>query len=482
MIAPQFAALGLAEPLCRALEAAGYETPTPIQTASIPKVLTGRDLLGLAQTGTGKTAAFCLPILQRLAQNPKKPVPRSMRALILAPTRELALQIAEGMAKYGKFAKLRHTTIFGGVGQGPQVKAMSGGLDIVVATPGRLLDLVEQRLVRLDSVECLVLDEADRMFDMGFIRDVRRIVKLTPKQGRQSLLFSATMPKEIEHLAMEVLSDPDRVAVTPEVVTVERIDQRLYHVPTAAKRGLLSDLLADNDMRRVIVFTRTKHGANRVAEQLEKGGIAAAAIHGNKSQGARQRALSSFRDGSLRVLVATDIAARGIDVPEISHVVNYDLPVEPESYVHRIGRTARAGAEGISISFCDASERGALKQIERLIKRPLPVVGKIDAKPSDEIGGTHERADSGPDRFSRQRQGQKKPNRSGNSPNGNGRHKKPSGSAPRKADAGNRRGGVPTAGPAALAAAVSARDASGGGATMKRRDGSASRHSDSTSA
>ncbi|WP_328839062.1 DEAD/DEAH box helicase [Methylobrevis albus] len=384
MTIDHFDALGLSEPLRRALAAHGYETPTPIQAQAIPTVLTGRDLLGLAQTGTGKTAAFALPILDHLANDPKRAAPKSMRALILAPTRELVVQIAESFGKYGKFTRLRHTTIFGGVGQGPQVKALSQGIDIVVATPGRLLDLIEQRLVRLDAVERLVLDEADRMFDMGFIRDVRRIVKLMPKE-RQSLLFSATMPKEVEHLAMEVLRDPVRVAVTPQVITVEKIDQRLYHVPTAAKRGLLSDLLADPAMSRVIVFTRTKHGANRVSEQLEKSGVNAAAIHGNKSQGARQRALQGFRDGEVRVLVATDLAARGIDVPEISHVVNYDLPVEPESYVHRIGRTARAGAEGIAISFCDPSERGALKAIERLNKRPLTVVGQIAASPEDRM-------------------------------------------------------------------------------------------------
>ncbi|ODN70786.1 DEAD/DEAH box helicase [Methylobrevis pamukkalensis] len=437
-----FSALGLSEPLCRALADSGYVTPTPIQTQAIPKVLTGRDLLGLAQTGTGKTAAFALPLLDLLAANPKRPTARSMRALILAPTRELVVQIAESIGKYSQHTRTRHTTIFGGVGQGPQVKAMSQGMDIVVATPGRLLDLVEQRLVRLDSIEFLILDEADRMFDMGFIRDVRRIVKLAPKEGRQSLLFSATMPKEIEHLAMEVLRDPDRVAVTPQVVTVERIDQRLYFVPTAAKRSLLADLLADAAYSRVIVFTRTKHGANRVAEQLEKGGVVASAIHGNKSQGARQRALQGFRDGEVRVLVATDLAARGIDVPEVSHVINYDLPVEPESYVHRIGRTARAGAEGIAISFCDGSERSALKAIERLTKRPLTVVGNVEASPEDRA--RHEHSDVRAPRGGRPQQ-----NRSGKPSS----HGKPSGHGQSRPSHQPAPGG-----PAALAAAVAGRE------------------------
>jgi ATP-dependent RNA helicase RhlE len=368
-----FADLGVAEPLIRALGDAGYTHPTPIQAQSIPALLDGRDLLGLAQTGTGKTAAFTLPILQQLAAVFEKRQPKQARALILAPTRELVVQIAKSIETYGRHLKLRHTAIFGGVNQFRQVRAMQGGVDILVATPGRLLDLMNQRHVDLRCTSLLVLDEADRMLDMGFVRDVTKIVAAMPKE-RQSLLFSATMPKSIEHLAAEILSDPVRVEVTPEVVTVDRIDQRVLHVDGKRKRELLAKLLDDADLSRVIIFTRTKHCANRVSEQLEKSGVAAEAIHGNKSQGARQRALDNFRNGKARVLVATDIAARGIDVSDITHVINYELPNEPESYVHRIGRTARAGRSGIAVSFCDAAERGHLRSIERLTKRPLTVV------------------------------------------------------------------------------------------------------------
>ena len=374
-----FSTLGIAEPLCRALNAENYTTPTPIQTQAIPLLLAGRDLLGIAQTGTGKTAAFVLPILQRLAAEPVQG-PRPIRALILAPTRELALQIGERTQAYGRHLGLRHTVILGGVGQGPQVKALGSGVDILIATPGRLLDLLGQRHARLDKVSHLVLDEADRMLDMGFIRDVRRIVGLLPK-ARQSLLFSATMPADVARLAGEMLRDPARVEVTPQTITVERIDQKVYLVETAAKRGLLTYLLADAGLKRVLVFTRTKHGANRVADHLGKAGVSADAIHGNKSQGARVRALEGFREGQVRVLVATDIAARGIDVDGITHVVNFDLPNIPESYVHRIGRTARAGADGAAISFCDASEREFLRDIEKLIRRTLPVAGRVAAQP-----------------------------------------------------------------------------------------------------
>ncbi len=367
-----FAELGIAEPICRALSAEGYETPTPIQFRSIPPLLEGRDLLGLAQTGTGKTAAFSLPILQKLANEKRKRTPRGVRALILAPTRELAIQIDESLRIYGRHLHLRHTVIFGGVNQFRQVKALSQGVDILVATPGRLLDLMNQRHVRLDETTTLVLDEADRMLDMGFVHDVKKIIAAMPR-ARQSLLFSATMPKSIESLAAEILQSPVRVEVTPEVVTVDRIEQHVLFVEQKRKRELLAKLLENADMSRVIIFTRTKHCANRVSEQLEKGGIAAEAIHGNKSQNARQKALEEFRSGRARVLVATDIAARGIDVDGITHVVNYELPNEPESYVHRIGRTARAGASGIALSFCDASERSHLKAIERLTRRPLAV-------------------------------------------------------------------------------------------------------------
>ena len=369
-----FALLGIAEPLCRALAAENYTRPTPIQTQSIPRLLEGRDLLGIAQTGTGKTAAFALPLLQKLGK-PQQPVAaRSAHALILAPTRELALQIGESFATYGRHSGLRHTVILGGVGQPQQVKAMARGVDILIATPGRLLDLVQQKHVRLDAVKHFVLDEADRMLDMGFIRDVRKIVAMLPKK-RQSLLFSATMPSDVAKLAAEMLHDPLRVDVAPEAVTVDLVEQRVHFVETAQKRALLTSLLKDPALGRVLVFTRTKHHANRVSEHLERAGVSNDALHGNKSQNARQRALERFRSGHARVLVATDIAARGIDVDGVTHVINFELPHEPESYVHRIGRTARAGNSGIAVAFCDASERPLLRDIERLTKRPLTVTG-----------------------------------------------------------------------------------------------------------
>ncbi len=368
-----FADLALAEPLLRALGAAGLVTPTPIQAEAIPALLEGRDMLGIAQTGTGKTAAFGLPLLQHLARRAEGLQPRSVRALILAPTRELAMQIDEELRKFGRFLGIRHALVFGGVGHTPQIRALEKGVDILVATPGRLLDHLDAGVVKLDRVQYLVLDEADRMLDMGFVRDVMKIVGRLPEE-RQSLLFSATMPAEVAQLSKRILKDPLRVEVTPEVVTVERIDQRLYHVPAGEKRGFLVDLLSDETMRRVIVFTRTKHGADRVAQHLSKARIETLALHGNKSQGARQKALAGFKDGSLRVLVATDIAARGIDVSDVTHVVNFDLPDEPEAYVHRIGRTARAGREGVAYSLFDAGESQRLKAIERLIRRPIPEV------------------------------------------------------------------------------------------------------------
>jgi ATP-dependent RNA helicase RhlE len=349
---PDFAALGVSEPLLRALEAENYHTPTPIQTQAIPPLLAGRDVVGIAQTGTGKTAAFALPILQRLSETPGSGGAGGARALILAPTRELAIQIAESIATYGRHLNLRHAVIFGGVGQDPQVKALARGVDILVATPGRLLDLINQRHIRLD---------------------LRKIVSTLPGQ-RQSLLFSATMPPDITKLAEDLLNRPVRVEVSPAVVTVEAIDQRVFFVDAASKRALLNALLNDQDLARVIVFTRTKHGANRVVEHLDKAGVAAEALHGNKSQSARQRALARFRSGDARVLVATDIAARGIDVDDVTHVINYELPNIPESYVHRVGRTARAGARGIALSFCDPSERTFLRDIEKLTRRPLAVV------------------------------------------------------------------------------------------------------------
>jgi ATP-dependent RNA helicase RhlE len=368
-----FADLGLSEPLLRALGVANYTHPTPIQARTIPALLRGRDVLGIAQTGTGKTAAFALPVLQQLAQQGGRAEPRSPRALVLAPTRELAVQITRSFDTYGKGLGLRLGMVIGGLGFGRQIDTLNRGVDILVATPGRLLDLVERRNVRLGQVSFLVLDEADRMFDMGFIRDVRRIVGAVAKE-RQTLLFSATMPPDIARLAQEILRNPERVEIAPQGRTVERIDQGVYFVNAASKRALLSHLLADNNLERVIVFTRTKRGANRVAEALDRGGVRSEAIHGNKSQNARQRALDSFSRGRARVLVATDLAARGIDVQGVTHVINYELPADAESYVHRIGRTARAGASGIAISFCDSSERGQLKSIERLTNRRITVL------------------------------------------------------------------------------------------------------------
>ncbi len=367
-----FSDLGLAEALCRAVAAEGYSTPTPIQTQAIPYVLNGSDLLGIAQTGTGKTAAFSLPVLHRLAANDIKPQPKAIRALILTPTRELAVQVFDSFAAYGRNLRLRRTSIFGGVGMGPQIKALGLGNDIVVATPGRLIDLVQRGFARLDHVECLVLDEADRMLDMGFIHDVRKIVSMVPYR-RQTLFFSATMPTAVAELAATMLRDPQRVEVTPQATTVERIEQRVMFVTRENKRSLLEDILRDEAVGRAIIFARTKHGANRLAEQLAKSGLAAEAIHGNKSQNARQRALSDFQAGKVRTLVATDIAARGIDVDGVTHVINYELPNEPESYVHRIGRTARAGADGVAVSFCDLDELAYLKAIEKAIRQPVPV-------------------------------------------------------------------------------------------------------------
>ncbi len=373
-----FDALGLAEPLLRVLSDTGYTNPTPIQEQSIPPQLDGRDVLGVAQTGTGKTAAFTLPILHRLCQ-PGAPRRAKKRphVLILAPTRELSIQIGDSIKAYGTYMGVSHFVVVGGVGQMPQVKALARGVDILVATPGRLLDLVAQGHVMLDQVTDFVLDEADRMLDMGFIRDVRRILGHLPAE-RRSLMFSATMPNEIQKLAADFLSDPVRVEVTPGVVTVDRIEQHVIYGDQKAKRDLLLALLEDEAMERVIVFTRTKHRANRVAQWLEGGGIAADAIHGNKSQSARQTALNRFKAGEARVLVATDIAARGIDVDGVTHVVNFELPNEPESYVHRIGRTARAGADGIAISLCDATEVAYLRDIEKIVGRQIPTMGETE--------------------------------------------------------------------------------------------------------
>jgi ATP-dependent RNA helicase RhlE len=368
-----FDSLGLIDPVRRAVSGAGYETPTPIQSAAIPHLLAGRDVLGCAQTGTGKTAAFALPILDRLARTKRRPGLRGPRALVLAPTRELALQIADSFRTYGRHLSIGTAVVFGGVGQAPQVEALRRNTDVVIATPGRLLDLVGQGHARFDALEALVLDEADRMLDMGFIDPIRRIIAVLPRR-RQTLMFSATMPPEILKLAQSILVDPVELAVTPVATPAANISQWVLHVGRDRKRALLAEVLRDPTMTRVLVFTRTKHGANRVAKELDRVGVRSAAIHGNKSQTARQRALADFKQGRVRVLVATDIAARGVDIDGVSHVVNFELPHEPESYVHRIGRTARAGASGVALSFCDPEERGLLRAIERLTRVPVKVV------------------------------------------------------------------------------------------------------------
>jgi ATP-dependent RNA helicase RhlE len=368
-----FSELSLLDSIQKALIAEGYESPTPIQAQAIPHLLLGRDVLGCAKTGTGKTAAFALPVLDRLGRAPRAANARGPRALVLTPTRELALQIAESFSTYGKYLRVSNTCVFGGVGQWPQVEALRRGADIVIATPGRLLDLMEQGHVRFDGLEVLVLDEADRMLDMGFIQPIRRILSALPRK-RQNMLFSATMPADIAELANSLLVNPLKVAVDPVGTPVAQISQWVLFVNQSNKRALLSEVLRDPKMERVVVFTRTKHGASRVAEHLVRTGVSSEAIHGNKSQGARQRALSGFKEGRVRVLVATDIAARGLDVDGITHVINFEIPNEPESYVHRIGRTARAGAAGVALSFCDHEERAYLRDIERLIRSKVPVV------------------------------------------------------------------------------------------------------------
>ena len=370
-----FTALGLADPLLRALETRNFTVPTPIQADSIPALLANRDLLGIAQTGSGKTAAFTLPMLQHLAAQQIRPAPFVARALILAPTRELALQIDETVRALSINLRLRTVVIIGGASRYKQVEGMRRGADIVIGTPGRVCDLMQTRELQLGGVTRFVLDEADRMLDLGFIKDIRRIVASLPA-ARQSCLFSATMPHEVAALANSLLRDPVRVEIARKEETAPKIEQFVHHVQQSGKTSLLLSLLEDTALERVIVFTRTKHGANKVAGTLEAKGIQVNAIHGNKSQPQREKALREFRSGRARVLVATDIAARGIDVTGISHVINFDLPAEPESYVHRIGRTARAGATGIAIAFCDSSERGTLRQIERMSGTTLTVVGE----------------------------------------------------------------------------------------------------------
>ncbi len=369
-----FKDLNISPKILEALEKENYAVPTPIQEQAIPLVLAGRDLLGCAQTGTGKTAAFAVPILQLLSNpNTEKTEPRKIRSLIMTPTRELAVQIYESFHSYGRFTKLRACVVFGGVSQKMQVEKLQRGVDIVVATPGRLNDLMNQGYINLQNVEILVLDEADRMLDMGFIADVKKIIAKIPKQ-RQTLFFSATMPKEISEMVNTILVNPAKVTITPPATTVDMIDQSVYFVDKDNKRKLLIHILQDKSIRSALVFTRTKHGADNVVKELIKAKITTQAIHGNKSQNARQMALNSFKNGEIRVLVATDIAARGIDIEELSCVVNFDLPEVPETYVHRIGRTGRAGLSGIAISFCSVDEKSDLRNIQKLIDKTIPVV------------------------------------------------------------------------------------------------------------
>ncbi|MBP6334010.1 MAG: DEAD/DEAH box helicase [Bacteroidia bacterium] len=369
-----FEKLDLIEPIRQALRTEGYTTPTPIQEQAIPIILEQKDLLGCAQTGTGKTAAFAIPILQLLqAQTTETNHKRAVKVLVLTPTRELALQIGESFTAYGRNLPLRNRVIFGGVPQKAQTDALRAGVDILIATPGRLLDLMDQKFINLQDIKFFVLDEADRMLDMGFIHDVKKIIQKLPVK-RQTLFFSATMPAEIVKLASTILTRPVKVEVTPVSSTANTIQQAVYFVDKSNKKSLLTYILKNDKVKSVLVFTRTKHGADRVAKDLKKAGVEAEAIHGNKSQNARQRALSNFKAGKTRVMVATDIAARGIDIEDLSHVINYELPNIPETYVHRIGRTGRAGASGIALSFCDAEEKEYLKDIRKLISRDIPVV------------------------------------------------------------------------------------------------------------
>lgn len=375
-----FKDLNIIEPVLEALIKEGYTTPTPIQEQAIPVLLQGRDVLGCAQTGTGKTAAFSIPIIQKLVSDrsnsfgeQSKKEKKKIKALILTPTRELASQIGDSFAKYGKFASLKHTVVFGGVGQRSQTDALKKGVDILVATPGRLLDLAGQGYINFSNIEFFVLDEADRMLDMGFITDIEKIIKKIPAE-RQTLLFSATMPMEISSLAESLLNEPVKIEVTPVSSTVDTIDQYIYFTRKENKGDLLLDILGDNFVESALIFSRTKHGADKLSRNLAKAGINADSIHGNKSQSAREKSLLNFKRKRTRVLVATDIASRGIDISQISHVINYDLPEDPETYVHRIGRTGRAGYEGTALSFCDISETGLLKSIQKLIGRDIPVI------------------------------------------------------------------------------------------------------------
>ncbi len=410
----------LIEPLQRAVSEEGYSIPTPIQEQAIPHLLEGKDLLGCAQTGTGKTAAFTLPLLQEMCQTNITPPKGRPRALILTPTRELAAQIGDSIATYGRHVRVSHTVIFGGVGQNPQVQALNRGVDVVVATPGRLIDLMDQGYVHLDRIELFILDEADRMLDMGFIPAVRKVIAKLPKK-RHSLFFSATMPPVVEKLAVDMLCNPVKITIDPGKPTVERIDQKVMFVDKGHKNQLLIDLIDSHDMDKVIVFSRTKHGANNVVKKLTAAGITSAAIHGNKSQTARTKALAEFKAGKVRALVATDIAARGIDVDGITHVVNFDLPEEPETYVHRIGRTARAGLDGDAVSFCSAREREWLRQIENLIRKEVPV--DLEHKYHSEVARLATGPDARPE--PKGRQGHRRGGRSGGGRSGGGGNRRP---------------------------------------------------------
>ncbi len=428
----QFHDLNLVPSLCANLEKEGYEEPTPVQSESIPTVLAGRDLLACAQTGTGKTAAFALPILQTLSRTRPVNLPCGAHALVLTPTRELAEQIGESFSVYGRGLNLKITVVYGGVGYVPQKDALRRGVDVLVATPGRLLDLIDQRAVILARTAVFVLDEADRMLDMGFIRDVRKIADFLPRR-RQTLLFSATMPAEIRSLAENLLVDPHQVQVAPQKTTADNIDQSVYFVAKADKPALLRHLLAHDAADRVLVFTRTKHGADRVARKLCRSGIDAESIHGDKTQGARRRSLERFKVGEARVLVATDVASRGIDIDSISHVVNYELPDVPETYVHRIGRTARAGASGVSVSFCDEHERVCLRDIERLIRSRLKVMETPDIAFLEDDLAAESKARADYDRTPARDRPQGRRNERHDRGNGNGRpfHEKFSGAGQR---------------------------------------------------
>ncbi|HEY0293011.1 MAG TPA: DEAD/DEAH box helicase [Hansschlegelia sp.] len=421
----KFTDLGLSEPILKALATDGYETPTPIQAQAIPIVLAGKDLMGIAQTGTGKTAAFALPIIEQLLKNPRMAPRRGCRVLVLSPTRELASQIAESFRSYSKNVRLSIAVVFGGVAAGPQVRKLANGVDILVATPGRLLDHVDGKMLRLDQVEHFVLDEADQMLDLGFIHAIRRVVPMLPAR-RQTLFFSATMPKTIKELADTILTKPETVAVTPVAKTADRVEQSVIFVEQSGKKAVLTEILRSPDVSRALVFTRTKHGADKVVRQLDEAGIQSAAIHGNKSQAQRERALGSFRTGHIKILVATDIAARGIDVDGVSHVVNHDVPNVAESYVHRIGRTARAGAAGLAISLVANDERAYLRDIERLIKQSIPSTDRRSEAGMREPEGDGAASQKQNNRGGGRPQGQQRPNGGGGRPQ-QGRGARPNG-------------------------------------------------------